>query len=187
MKHLGTIRLETERLILRPFVPEDAAPMFNNWAKDPAVTRYLTWPTHTSPDITRRTIASWVPRYSDPRYYHWAFELRSVGQPIGSISGVKLDEDTDTVEIGYCIGRTWWGQGLVAEAVRALMSFFFEQVGVDRVIACHHPDNPNSGRVMQKCGMTYDGTWYQEDKGRELCWYSLEKAEYFRGQHPIMN
>ena len=178
MNHIGTKRLESDRLILRPFIPEDEAPMFRNWASDPLVTRYLTWPAHSNPSITRRVISNWIESYRKPSYYQWAIELRSLGEPIGSISGVKIDEKTGTVEIGYCIGRPWWGQGLVAEAVRALMAFFFEQVGVRRVIACHHPDNPNSGRVMQKCGMTYDGVWSKEGASIELKWYSLSKEEY---------
>ena len=182
MNHIGTIRLETDRLILRPFVPEDAVPMFNNWAADPAVTKYLTWIPHANPSVTEMTISRWIALYSDPGYYHWTIELRSIGEPIGSISGVKIDEDTGSVEIGYCIGRTWWGRGLTAEALRALTAFFFEKVGADRVVACHHPDNPNSGRVMQKCGMTYAGMWTKEGKGIELCWYAMEKDAYFHSK-----
>ena len=178
MNHLGTTRLETDRLILRPFVPEDAAPMFQNWASDPMVTRYLTWPTHQYLSVTHMVVKSWIDRYEDPTFYQWAIQLKSLGEPIGSISAVKIDEAACSVEIGYCIGQPWWGQGLVAEAVRALMAFFFEQVGVQRVKACHHPDNPNSGKVMQKCGMTYDGAWPKEGESLELKWYSLSREAY---------
>ena len=178
MNHLGTKNLETERLILRPFVPEDAVCMFKNWASDPEVTKYLTWPTHESVTITQAVIGRWVRSYGEPSYYHWTIHLKSLNEPIGSISGVKIDESKRSVEVGYCIGRSWWGQGLVAEAVRALLAFFFEEVGFDRVEACHHPDNPNSGRVMQKCGMIYEGKWFKEDKGRELCWYSIDRELY---------
>lgn len=178
MNHIGTKRLETDRLILRPFIPEDDAPMFRNWASDPMVTRYLTWSHHTDASVTRESIERWIERYREPSYYHWAIELKSLGEPIGSISGVRIDEGTCSVEIGYCIGRPWWGQGLVAEAVRALMAFFFDQVGVQRVMACHHPDNPNSGRVMQKCGMTYDGAWSRDEASVDLKWYSLSREEY---------
>ena len=178
MEHIGTKKLETNRLILRPFVPEDAAPMFRNWASDPEVTRYLTWPTHQSMTVTRSVIESWVKRYDDPAYYHWTIELKSLGEPIGSISGVKIDAAARSVEIGYCIGRSWWGQGLVAEAARALLAFFFEQVGMDTVVACHDPCNPNSGRVMQKCGMTYTGNGPKEGMERDLCWYAISREEY---------
>ena len=178
MNHIGTQQIETDRLILRSFVPEDAAPMYRNWASDPEVTRYLTWQAHSSSSVTRMVIASWLESYSNPNYYHWTIELKSLSEPIGSISGVKIDEEKRSVEIGYCIGRPWWGQGLVPEAVSALMHFFFEEVGVERIVACHHPDNPNSGRVMQKCGMTYEGTWAKEGTDLNLCWYAISRDEY---------
>lgn len=179
MHHIGTQRIETERLVLRPFVLEDAAPMYRNWASDPEVTKYLTWQTHQNPSVTHMVIDSWLKRYNELNYYHWTVELRSLGEPIGSISGVRIDESTGTVEIGYCIGRPWWGQGLVAEAVRTLMAFFFEQVGVEQVVACHHPDNPNSGRVMQKCGMVFTCMKHNEEKGVNLCWYAISRKAYF--------
>lgn len=182
MDHLGTKRLETRRLILRPFVPEDEAPMYRNWASDPLVTRYLTWPAHQSPAVTRMVIEKWIESYAQPSYYQWAIELKAIGEPIGSISGVKIDEATRTVEVGYCIGRPWWGHGLVAEAVRALMAFFFEEVGMDRVVACHHPDNPNSGRVMQKCGMTFEGARPREGYDVELSWYGISREQYLKGK-----
>ncbi len=178
MNHLGNKRIETDRLILRPFIPEDDIHMFKNWASDPLVTRYLTWAAHQSPSVTRMVIDSWVKRNQEPTFYQWAVTLKSLNEPIGSISGVRIDEDTGSVEIGYCIGRPWWGQGVVAEAVRALMDFFFNEVGVTQVTACHHPDNPNSGRVMQKCGMSYQGAWPKEEKGIDLCWYAIQKDEY---------
>lgn len=178
MEHIGTKRLETDRLILRRFVMEDAGPMFRNWASDPEVTRYLTWPPHQSPSLTQKVIDSWIKRYGDPAYYHWTIQLKSLGEPIGSISGVKVDEAAASVEIGYCIGRPWWGQGLVAEALSALLAFFFDQVGMARVEACHDPRNPNSGRVMQKCGMTYMGNRPKEYSERDLCWYAITREEY---------
>ena len=178
MRHLGTKRLETKRLILRPFVPEDALPMFQNWAGDPEVTRYLTWLAHQSVSITRALIDRWIKSYDEPNYYQWAIELKSLGEPIGSISAVKIHENDGSVEIGYCIGRPWWGQCLMPEAVRALMDYLFDSIGVSRIIACHHPENLKSGRVMQKCGMAYNGKRYTDEKERELCWYSIDKDLY---------
>lgn len=76
MKHCGTHRLETDRLILRRYVNEDAEPMYKNWASDEEVTKYLTWPTHTSQAISQKVIADWVSKYSDETYYHWAIILK---------------------------------------------------------------------------------------------------------------
>ena len=67
------------------------------------------------------------------------------------------------VEIGYCIGRRWWGKGIVTEAFRRIIPFFFEQVGVNRICAQHDPNNPGSGKVMVKSGLHYEGTLRQAD------------------------
>lgn len=182
MIHQGTKTIETDRLILRAFRAEDGEPMFRNWASDPEVTRFLTWPTHGSVAVTERVVESWVSRNSEPASYHWAIVLKELGEPIGSISAVKTDDRTESATIGYCIGRRWWGQGITAEALRAVIAFFFEEVGMYSVSACHDPRNPNSGKVMRKSGMTYEGTWRAGGVNNQgVCdeaWYSILKPEY---------
>ena len=101
MKHKGTVRLETERLILRPFTPEDALPMFRNWASDEEVTRFLTWPAHEDVKVTSCIIADWYKGYEAPDYYQWAIELKETGEPIGSIAAVRIDDRTEAATIGY--------------------------------------------------------------------------------------
>ncbi len=186
MNHKGTKIIETKRLILRPFRKEDAGQMFCNWASDPEVTKFLTWPTHKNIDVTRQVLESWENEYDKPENYQWAMELKEIHEPIGSISAVKTDERTESATIGYCIGRRWWGQGLTAEALRALIVFFFEEVGANCVNACHDPRNPNSGKVMKKCGMTYEGTWRGGGVNNQgVCdesWYSILKNEYQNGK-----
>ena len=80
MKHLGTKMLETDRLILRRFTIEDASDMFQNWASDPEVTKYLTWPTHTDLDQTEDVITRWEDETIDNDVYQWAIELKEIGQ-----------------------------------------------------------------------------------------------------------
>jgi len=88
------------------------------------------------------------------------------------------------VEIGYCIGEKWWGQGIVTEAFRALIPYFFEKVGANRIQARHDSQNPASGRVMQKSGLTYEGTLRKADVNNtgivDACMYSILKDEYFQ-------
>lgn len=152
MKHCGTQRLETERLILRRFVIDDAAAMYKNWASDDEVTKYLMWHTHTSIDVSRAVTEEWVSSYSNEKYYQWAIVLKENGsEPIGSISAVHMNEDISMVHIGYCIGRNWWNKGITSEALKAVMDFFFENVGANRIESRHDPRNPNSGKVMKKC------------------------------------
>lgn len=163
MKQIGTTTLETDRLILRRFRLDDATAMYQNWANDPLVTQYLRWPACQRVEEVEETLRNWLQAYEDPSFYHWAIELRAIRQPIGSITIVDQDEKINKVHIGYCIGRSWWRQGIVTEAFRALIPFLFDTLGVNRIEAQHDPNNVNSGKVMEKCGLTYEGTMRQSD------------------------
>lgn len=182
MKHRGTQTLETERLLLRRFVRGDAEAMFRNWASDPEVTKYLTWPAHADTGVSRAVLEDWVASYAREDFYQWAIVYKENGdEPIGSISAVKLDEDLSIVQVGYCIGRAWWHRGIMSEALKAVMDFFFDRVEANRVEAIHDPRNPHSGMVMQKCGMRYEGTLRSSARNNQgvcdACWYALLKAE----------
>lgn len=171
LQHKGTVILETERLILRPFTMEDVQPMSHNWASDPEVAKYLTWTAHTNEEETKFIVRSWVEEYARLDSYQWAIELKSLGQPIGSIAVIQVDESADMCEVGYCIGKTWWHQGIMTEALHRVMQFLFDEVKAKRICAKHATENPNSGKVMKKCGMKYEGTW--ENAGKtglgEIC------------------
>ena len=181
MKHCGTQRLETERLILRRFVVEDAEAMYKNWASDDDVTKYLIWQTHSSIEVTKSIIEEWVSSYGDEKFYQWAIELKEIGEPIGSISVVYMNESAEMVHVGYCIGKTWWNKGITSEALKAVMDFLFDAVEVNRVESRHDPRNPNSGKVMKKCGMKYEGTLRSSDRNNQgICdasYYGILKAE----------
>ena len=183
MNHIGTKVIETERLILRPFTMADAQPMFDNWASDPAVTKYLSWPAHGSVDITEMVMKDWVEGYADPDRYNWAITLKEKGdEPIGNISVVHVDDHTESVEIGYCMGRAWWGGGIMAEALKAVIDFFMAEVGTNRVYARHDTGNPNSGKVMAKAGMTFEGVIRQSGRNNQgivdLAYYSILRSEW---------
>ncbi len=157
MQNRGTRTLETRRLILRQFQNGDAADMFKNWASDPDVTEFLTWPVHADVQVTETVVRSWIERYSDPSFYNWAMELKDGGEIIGNISVVKLDEKIEAAEIGYCMGKAWWGQALMPEALTAVIAYLFDEVDLNRVTAYHDTNNPKSGSVMRKAGMKQEG------------------------------
>ncbi len=182
LRHKGTKIIETERLILRPFTMDDAGPMFRNWASDPAVTKHMTWPTHESPEVTQAVLTGWTQSYSRPDFYSWAIVVKENGpEPIGSISAVHVKEKTLCATMGYCMSRVHWGKGLMAEALRALVDFFFDEVGCNRVEAEHDPNNPNSGKVMKKAGMTYEGTSRQAGRSNQgiidVCRWAIVKSD----------
>ena len=182
LTHKGTQTIETPRLILRRAVREDAGPMFRNWASDPEVTKYLTWPTHDSVAVSETVIGSWLQEYEKENYYQWMIELKELFEPIGSISVVRQNDGVEEAEIGYCIGSSWWHRGIVTEALSAVIEYLFTQVGMNRLAARHDPNNPHSGGVMRKCGMKYEGTNRACDRNNQgICdaaQYAILKSDW---------
>ena len=181
MIHQGTKVLETERLLLRPFRAEDAEAMFRNWAGDPEVTRFLTWPTHTNVEDTKHIIGTWLPLYEKKDYYHWAITLKENGdEPIGTIHGL-VNDDLEQITVGYCLGRAWWHRGIMSETLQAVIHFFFDKVGPNSICSYHDPNNPHSGMVMKHCGMKYEGTRRAADRNNtgicDMSWYSILRTE----------
>ena len=183
MNHRGTVQLETDRIILRRFTGADDVAMFNNWANDPEVTKYLMWQPHGTIEVTRQVLAEWIACYDKPDFYLWAIESKSTGELIGSISVVHQQEKIHMVHIGYCIGKLWWHKGYTSGALIRLIKFFFENVGVNRIESRHDPRNPNSGKVMQKAGLRYEGTlreadWNNQGGYCDAAYYAILAKDY---------
>ena len=181
MKHLGTKRIETKRLVLRRFTIEDAEHMYKNWASDEEVTRFLMWPVHESVESTRNLLKTWIEAYAEDTKYEWCIALKENDEPIGSMGVIKIVEKAELMEIGYCISRAWWHQGITSEALAAVMDFLFDEVGVNRVESRHDTRNPHSGQVMKKCGMRYEGTSIEADWNNsgvcDKAFYGLTKSQ----------
>ena len=167
MEHKGTQMIETPRLILRRARMTDAEPMFRNWASDPEVTRFLTWPAYQSIESAYYILNVWLKEYEKSDFYQWMIELKDINEPIGSISVVHHRDDIAEAEIGYCIGQSWWHKGIVTEALAAVIRFLFSEVGMNRIVAKHDVNNPDSGGVMKKCGMAYEGTSRASDRNNQ--------------------
>ena len=187
LTHKGTQLIETARLILRRAVLEDAEAMFRNWASDPKVTKYLTWPAHSSIAVSEMVIGSWLQEYEKDSYYQWMIVLKEFGEPIGSISVVRQSDRVEEAEIGYCIGTGWWHKGVMTEALSAVIEYLFVEVGMNRVAARHDPNNPHSGGVMRKCGMKYEGTNRACDRNNQgICdaaQYAILRSEWQSPRH----
>ena len=181
MNHIGTKRYETERLILRPFVESDAQSVFENWASDDEVTKYLTWPTHSSVEVSRWYVNYCIQEYSKTSSYQWGIELKSTHELIGNISVVSSIDELECMELGWVIGRKYWGKGYTPEAATKVLDILFDEVGANCVYAGHDVNNQNSGRVMQKIGMKYEGILRQFGKNNQgivdCARYSMIKAE----------
>ena len=178
--HRGTVPFETRRLLLRPMCLADAGDMFRNWTGDAEVARYVSWEPHASEADSRAYLESVVAGYGQPNYYNWGIVFEET--LIGSVGVARMSEADLNCEVGYCLGRRWWGRGIATEALRALVDFLFAQVNFHRIAAVHDPDNPASGRVMQKAGMAREGVLRQQRflKGRfvDTVVYSILRDEW---------
>ena len=187
LTHKGTQTIETSRLILRRAIREDAEAMFRNWASDPKVTKYLTWPTYEKVETAYQILDLWTEEYKKSNYYQWMIVLKELGEPIGSISVVRQNDRVEEAEIGYCIGSPWWHRGITTEALSAVIEYLFLEVGMNRVAARHDPNNPHSGGVMRKCGMKYEGTNRACDRNNQgICdtaQYAILRREWQKPRH----
>ena len=150
--------LESDRLILRPFTVNDVQDVYQ-YASDDIVTKYLTWPSHTDISQTEKVVKEF---YMDkPGVY--AIELKSEGKCIGCID-LRICEEHDKASFGYVLNRKYWNNGYMTEALKLLIDFAFSKLGLNRIESTHYVGNEGSGRVMQKCGMRYEGKGLQEVK-----------------------
>lgn len=183
MEHKGTANLETERLILRKFMKEDAEAFFKNWANDSNVTKFLRWKSHENIEVTNLILDEWIENYNDLSFYQWAIVLKDIEEVIGSISVVKIDEKISNFHIGYCISEKWWNKGITSEAFTKVISFLFEEVGALRIESQHDPLNIGSGKVMEKCGLFYEGTLRNADWSNrgivDASMYAILAEDYF--------
>lgn len=148
----------TDRLILRPWQESDAEALYK-YAQDPAIGPIAGWPPHTSVEDSLNIIRT---VFAAPETY--AVELKQTGEPVGSIGimfgdGLHSAEmQENEAEIGYWIGKPYWGQGLIPEAVRRLIKRCFEDLGITAVWCGYYDGNTKSRRVMEKCGFRFHHT-----------------------------
>ena len=140
--------ITTERLRLRPFKDGDANAMYNNWTCDERVAKYCRWYPHNNISETEMFL-----EYCKGAEYCWAITLKDKDEPIGCVDVVRMSED-NVPELGYVLGYDYWGKGIMTEAVKAVIAEFIK-FGFNKIEACHNIDNPASGKVMEKAGMTY--------------------------------
>ncbi len=170
LTHKGTIQIESDHLVLRRFRVSDVQEAFSTWMSDPEVSLFMRWQPHRDLQETRAALEGWISQYSNPAFYQWAITLKETGALLGAIGLFTVSEADRCADVGYCIGQRYWGQGHTSEALSAVIYFAFSQVGYNRVEAYHAVDNPGSGRVMEKAGMSYEGTArqkYRSNRGYE--------------------
>lgn len=150
--------METERLYFRKFSLDDAEAMYQHWASDPEVTKYMTWNPHENVSVTRTIISEWVEGYQKGETDRFAIVLKSTNEVIGAIDVVGFHENFP--EIGYVLSRKYWNQGMMTEACKAMVNHLFQK-GYRMIYIEAHVNNIGSNRVIQKVGFQYT---HQETK-----------------------
>lgn len=148
------IILETPRLLLRPWVETDAEALYK-YASDPAIGPATGWQPHASEEESREVIRTVL---SLPETY--AIVWKETGEPIGSISlmepRVSAEESGKALELGYWMARTYWGRGIMPEAVERILKRAFEELNCEKLWCAYFDGNGQSARVAEKCGFSYD-------------------------------
>jgi ribosomal-protein-alanine N-acetyltransferase len=183
LSHKGTKRLETNRLILRKFDFDDVEDMFYNWASDKDVTLSLSWQAHSNIEMTKKVLNRWIKCYDNLESYKWAIETKDNNTLIGNISLINVDNRLEKCEIGYCISKPYWNRGIVTEAFKRVISFAFDEISFNRIGGRHQVGNVASGRVMEKCGLKYEGCLREISKNNvgefvDCKYYSILKKDY---------
>jgi [ribosomal protein S5]-alanine N-acetyltransferase len=180
--------LTTARLQLRRPQPEYAPLMFEAYAQDSQVTRYLGWRPHVSLDDARQAMENRLQEWDSGREFSWFIFERSSNRLIGSISARM---EGPRINMGYVLARSSWGQGFMTEAAAAVVSWAFSLPEIYRVWALCDVENAASARVLEKAGMTREGTLKQfgihpniSAVPRDCYSYAITRDEFVGKMHP---
>lgn len=183
--------LDTPRLELRPVTMRDALDIYA-YSRDPEVARYVLWEAHKSISDSKGYIRFLLKQYREGQPSSWGIVLKATGHVIGTIGYMTFSEENSTVEIGYSLARSHWNQGLMTEAVHAVLALSFDKMHIHRVEAQHDAANPASGRVMAKCGMHHEGRLrgrvYNKGRFVDVDLYAMLREDWVKmrppGWHP---
>ena len=157
---------ETDRLILRPFAPADAGAV-QAFCSDREVARMTSRIPHPYPEVAA---AAWIASHAEAADRGEEFDF-CIAREDTVVGTTGLLRKADRIyELGYWLGKPYWGRGYATEAARCLAGFAFRELGAVRLTAGHYLDNPASGRVLEKCGFAYTGETgeWSEARGREV-------------------
>ena len=182
LTHVGTMTIETERLILRRFRYTDDDSMLKYWISDPEIQALYSEPVYSTKQEVKELLDKYISLYEKNDYYRWAITLKETDECIGQIAYFLVDSNNHFAEIEYCIGSSFQRKGLATEATKAVIQYGFDKMNLHKVQICHKSINLPSRKVVEKCGLTYEGTlrdfFYQDGKYIDRLYYSILKDEF---------
>ncbi len=173
--------LETERLWLRKMTPNDVDAIFS-YASNEEVTKYVTWPVHRSHTDSEAFVQFVLSQYEQGKIAPWGIEHKQDKQLIGTVDFVSWQPKHQIAELGYALSHHYWGLGLMTEAANELLALGFKSMDLVRIQARCFCENIGSRRVMEKIGMSYEGTlrkgFFSKGQHYNLKLYSILKEEF---------
>lgn len=173
--------LETDRLLLRKLTPSDAEAIYA-YGSDPTVSEFVTWPTHQSIEDTQQFLDIILSLYESNQAVFWGIELKEEKRLIGTINYVSWQQNHHVGEIGYVLAQPYWRKGYMTEAAKQVIQFGFERMKLERVQAKCDVQNSGSENVMQKAGMSFEGTLrkllYIKGVQRDVKMYAITKSDF---------
>ena len=182
LTHNGTKTIETERLILRRFEYTDDTAMLKYWIADEKIQSLYSEPVYSTKEEVKELLDIYIGSYEKPDYNRWAIIEKDCGECIGQIAYFLVDNKNHFAEIEYCIGSEFQCRGYATEAAKAVIAFGFDEINLHKVQICTKTINQPSKRVIEKCGLTYEGTLRDyffmngEYVGRH--YFSILRSEY---------
>jgi ribosomal-protein-alanine N-acetyltransferase len=171
---LSIVTLETARLVLRGFQPDDIEPYAALIFADSEVMRYLPKRDTPARERAERTMDFFNEHWTQYPNGPWAVQLRETGELIGHC-GLRFIPDIGETEVLYAFGKDFWGNGYATEAARASVDFGFEQAMLQRIVALADPANTASRRVMKKCGLTFEKETHLF--GMDVVYYAVDRGD----------
>ncbi|MBD3922156.1 GNAT family N-acetyltransferase [Paenibacillus sp. PR3] len=174
-------QFETKRLVLRQLNLDDAADVFDYFARD-EVTQFYDLATFTEQRQAEELIQQWNNRYMRSEGIRWGITLRGEDRVIGTCGFHSWSQEHNKIEVGYELTPEYWQQGIMSEALKAVIAYGFEHMKLNRIEAHIDPDNISSRKLLQKVGLTEEGTlrdyYFEKNQYVDAVVFSILRREY---------
>lgn len=157
MNKPGTKRLETERLVLRRIEEQDCTQMFHSWASRGECCKYFPFHTVTDLEFYRNKVLKWIQEYESGTCFRWLIEWKETKAAVGIINLGNVEESCLSAETSYILSPGFWNKGIMTEALRGVLDYAFDEVGLNRIQADVFQGNVALECVLKKCGMKFEG------------------------------
>ena len=182
LTHIGTKTIETDRMILRRFEYSDNEFMRKNWISNEKIQSLYSEPVYETEEAVKELLDMYIGSYEKDDYYRWAIIDKVTKECIGQIAYFLVDNKNHFAEIEYCIGEEYQCKGLATEATKAVIAYGFDKINLHKVQICTKTINAPSKRVMEKCGLIYEGTlrdyFYMNGQYVGRLFFSILREEY---------